>query len=183
MGATLVVGNGRQTMLRSLFKLAVIGLICGALMLTTDYWTGGAIEDNRSRFQLALLTSMLTSEESLSAEVKAQIYRWQGQPLGDCGDLLFSKITESGYAGDIEFLVLRRATRTFTLRVTQHRETPGIGDFIDQQRDDWIKQFDRRVFSADQIVDNISGATITTNAVQQVMRRIALTMELYCDPR
>ena len=62
------------------------------------------------------------------------------------------------------------------MRVLAHKETPGLGDYIDIARGDWIKNFDGR--SLDQPdeagwkvkkdggeVDYMAGATITPRAV------------------
>ena len=89
-----------------------------------------------------------------------------------------------GYAGTIELIIgIDRDDNLLGVRVTQHSETPGIGDFIDRRRDDWITQFERqgsqdsfnpRFFALsaserrsklDAGLDAVTGATVTRRAV------------------
>jgi len=48
-----------------------------------------------------------------------------------------------GYSGDIKLLVAIKADgEVLGVRVLDHRETPGLGDYIDIAHGDWIKNFD-----------------------------------------
>ena len=72
--------------------------------------------------------------------------------------------------------------RVAGVRVTAHRETPGLGDYIDPARGPWIRQFDGRSL-ADPLPDGwrvkkdggrfdyLAGATITPRAVVKAVRR------------
>ena len=52
-----------------------------------------------------------------------------------------------------------------SLRVTNHRETPGIGDFIDHRRDPWLPARDGFTAAQWQTADAVSGATVTSEAL------------------
>lgn len=82
-----------------------------------------------------------------------------------------------GYVGPIRLLVGINADGRITgVRVTEHRETPGLGDKIEAEKSAWINSFDGYALediSADDWAlqrdgghfDHISGATITSRSV------------------
>jgi electron transport complex protein RnfG len=82
-----------------------------------------------------------------------------------------------GYAGPIRLLVAIGADgQVLAARAVDHAETPGIGDFIDPRRSDWMTTFngrrpdrpppDRwRLRSEGGEFDGVAGATITARAV------------------
>jgi electron transport complex protein RnfG len=83
----------------------------------------------------------------------------------------------AGYAGPIRLLVAIAPDGTvLAARAVDHGETPGIGDFIDARRSDWMQTFggrrlDRpaperwRLRSETGEFDGVAGATITARAV------------------
>lgn len=88
-----------------------------------------------------------------------------------------------GYSGEIRLLVgIQADGRISGVRVTAHRETPGLGDYIDIAKNDWIRQFEGK--SADNPApeswkvrkdggsfDSLAGATITPRAVVKAVRK------------
>jgi electron transport complex protein RnfG len=82
-----------------------------------------------------------------------------------------------GYAGDIRLLLgVDAAGNILGVRVVAHSETPGLGDKIELQRNDWILGFDGlslantpaaqwRVKKDGGRFDAFSGATVTPRAV------------------
>jgi electron transport complex protein RnfG len=82
-----------------------------------------------------------------------------------------------GYAGPIRLLVaIDPDGQVLAARAVDHAETPGIGDFIDPRRSDWMTTFNgRRVDSPPPDrwrlrsegggFDGVAGATITARAV------------------
>ena len=52
-----------------------------------------------------------------------------------------------------------------------HSETPGIGDFIDDQKNPWIKNLDSKTEQQWLDVDLVSGATITSKAIKTIATR------------
>jgi electron transport complex protein RnfG len=87
------------------------------------------------------------------------------------------RATGQGYAGDIELiLAVKPDGELLGVRVLSHAETPGLGDKIEVERDDWIRGFDghslRNTPASAWAVrkdggqfDAFSGATITPRGV------------------
>jgi electron transport complex protein RnfG len=87
-----------------------------------------------------------------------------------------------GYNGSIGLLLgIEADGRIAGVRVTTHRETPGLGDVIEAAKSDWIRNFDGK--SLDQpalddwevrrdggVFDQFTGATITPRAVVKAVR-------------
>lgn len=112
-------------------------------------------------------------------EVIAYRARRQGQPVAVI--LRFAAV--DGYSGPIGLLAGIRADGSLTgVRVTAHRETPGLGDGIEIGKSDWIRSFDNTslgnppgedwtVRSDGGAFDQFTGATITPRAVVKAVRR------------
>lgn len=102
--------------------------------------------------------------------------------------LIMETAAPDGYSGRIDLiLAIDAAGRLKAVRVTQHRETPGLGDYIDPKKDrnkthPWISQFNEKGF--DEIspaqwkvkkdgghFDQMAGATISARAVTNATRR------------
>jgi electron transport complex protein RnfG len=85
--------------------------------------------------------------------------------------------TLEGYNGEIRFvLALKTDQSLIGIRILRHRETPGIGDFIEIRRSSWLslfngKQIDGLSDSAWNIqkdggrFDQVTGATVTSRAI------------------
>lgn len=88
-----------------------------------------------------------------------------------------------GYSGGIELLVgVERNGTVSGVRVLQHRETPGLGDAVDQRKSDWVEDFRGKSLAAPKperwtvrkdggAFDQFTGATITPRAVVKATRR------------
>lgn len=74
--------------------------------------------------------------------------RKEGKPVA----LVFEAAALDGYSGEIRLILAVRADgRISAIRVTLHKETPGLGDYIDPKKDKnktspWISQFNNRGF-------------------------------------
>ena len=95
---------------------------------------------------------------------------------------LFVVTARDGFAGPIRILLGVDMTGVVTgIRILRHRETPGLGDKIDESRSDWVHQFPGRSIG-DPVVtswairrdggdfDQLTGASITPRAVIKAMR-------------
>jgi electron transport complex protein RnfG len=102
--------------------------------------------------------------------------------------LVFEAVAPDGYGGRIRLILAVGADgRVLGVRVIGHKETPGLGDYIDPKKDrnkaaPWIRQFDARGFGevapAEWKVkkdggrfDARAGATISARAVTNATRR------------
>ena len=93
-----------------------------------------------------------------------------------------------GYSGDIELLVAIYHDGTIAgVRVLRHRETPGLGDAIDEKRSDWINIFQKRslenpgkkgwaVKRDGGVFDQFTGATISPRAIVKAVHK---TLQYY----
>ncbi len=91
-----------------------------------------------------------------------------------------------GYSGTIKLLVAIRYNGELAgVRVVSHKETPGLGDYIEAERSDWIRQFaGRSLTNPDEkqwqvkkdggAFDSNTGATITPRAIVKAVHH-ALT--------
>jgi len=91
--------------------------------------------------------------------------------------VILEAVAHDGYSGDIKLLIAINADGTVSgVRVLAHKETPGLGDYIDIARGNWIKLFDGeslhktpakqwQVKKDGGQFDYMVGATITPRAV------------------
>ncbi|MDO9449552.1 MAG: electron transport complex subunit RsxG [Rugosibacter sp.] len=123
---------------------------------------------------------------ALGTSENTRLYRARknGQPAA----LVVEAIAPDGYSGKIGLLLaVSTEGQLLALRVTQHKETPGLGDYIDPKKDrnkvrPWITQFsgtgfDRippeqwRVKKDGGHFDQMAGATISARAVTNASGR------------
>lgn len=97
--------------------------------------------------------------------------------------LVLDAVAPDGYNGPIRLLIAIQADgRIGGVRVTSHRETPGLGDPLDIGVSDWITGFDRRTLDDPPAArwavrkdggafDQFAGATTTPRAVIRAVHR------------
>ncbi len=106
--------------------------------------------------------------------------------------LVLKAIAPDGYSGKIHMLVAVRVDAGHVgelagVRVTEHKETPGLGDYIDPKKDKnkahpWIDQFDGQSFAKlpektwkvkkdGGQFDSIAGATVSPRAVVKAVKK------------
>jgi Na+-translocating ferredoxin:NAD+ oxidoreductase subunit G len=102
---------------------------------------------------------------------------WIARRGGEFSGVVLEAIAPDGYSGDIGLLIGIDADGTVTgVRVTAHRETPGLGDYIDRAKSAWIDQFAGKSLTDPEAkywkvakdggaFDARAGATITPRAV------------------
>jgi len=91
--------------------------------------------------------------------------------------VILEAIAHDGYSGDIKLLIAIRADGSISgVRVLAHKETPGLGDYIEVARGNWIKLFNDESVNKTPATqwqvkkdggkfDYMVGATITPRAV------------------
>ena len=94
--------------------------------------------------------------------------------------VILETTAHDGYSGDIKLLMAVRNDGSISgVRVIAHKETPGLGDYIDILHGDWIKSFDHlsltmrpsaqwKVKKDGGQFDYMAGATITPRAVVNI---------------
>ncbi len=102
---------------------------------------------------------------------------------------LFVVTALDGFSGPIRLLIgITDQGIVTAVRVLSHRETPGLGDFIDSARSDWIDQFERKSLSAPDRMswalnrdggdfDQVTGASTTSRAVVKAIKETLLYFE------
>ena len=107
---------------------------------------------------------------------------------GEVTALVFEAVAPDGYSGKIRLLLGVSADGTLLgVRVIQHKETPGLGDYIEPKKDrnkerPWIRQFDGlslaavadrdwRVRKDGGRFDSVAGATVTPRAVIKAVHK------------
>lgn len=102
-------------------------------------------------------TVTLPPSELLGQAASSTAYRAQlnGKPSA----LILEAIAPDGYSGQIKLLIGINAEGVLTgVRVLTHKETPGLGDYIDIAHGDWIKNFDGKSLAKDGTQPSSSGA-------------------------
>jgi electron transport complex protein RnfG len=185
---------------KAAFALIIIGLAAAILLAGVDQLTRERIQQARDARAEATLTAMLPDmrfdNDLINDHVDlsipglpepARVYRarFQGQPVAALIDL----ITPHGYSGDIRMLVAVDSDGTvIATRVLAHRETPGLGDKIEIERNDWIRGFSGRSldntpsasWAPDQEggdFDTLTSATITSAAVIEAVHAVLRGLE------
>lgn len=102
---------------------------------------------------------------------------WRARRSGAPVQLVVETVAPRGYSGPITMLVgVDADARVIGVRVTQHQETPGLGDAIEPRRGPWIDDFAGRRLGDPPAgrwrvrrdggdFDQFTGATITPRAV------------------
>lgn len=177
------------------FVIAFTGLLSGAYQ-----WTKPAIEASAAEEKMKLVDEVLprseydnlllrdtvtlppTPELGLADPSTAYLALRGSQPVA----LVFEAVAPDGYAGKIRLIVAVRADGGVAgVRVTQHKETPGLGDYIEVRKDKnkarpWITQFaglslaavaerDWKVKKDGGSLDYYAGATVTPRAVAKAV--------------
>ena len=117
----------------------------------------------------------------LGTDQPVTVYRARknGQPVA----LFATPIAPDGYSGPIQLLVGVYADGTLAgARVLAHKETPGLGDGIDEKRSSWILAFAGKSLENPRpdgwkvkkdggAFDQFTGATVTPRAVVKATRK------------
>ena len=150
--------------MRPLLSIAAIGLCCGLLLAGVHALTEPAIEANRSRHVWQLAFELVGDSFDPTGLV------WQGDQVQTPGGIWLKRSRVQGYAGEISLLAaFDEQGRLAGARVAGHRETPGLGDFIDLDKSPWMLRF---ATTPPLEVDAVTGATITSEAVKRGVQRM-----------
>ena len=192
--------------LRAASILLVFSLVATALLSLTFTRTQPTIEKSEQAKRLALLNQvlpptlydndLLASRQTLPADERLGTQRpssmWVARRGGEVTAVVVEVIAPDGYSGAIHLLVgIGADGRVTGVRVTAHRETPGLGDYIDRAKSAWIEQFTGKdlldpeprlwkVAKDGGVFDARAGATITPRAVVKAVR---LALEYFAQHR
>ncbi|WGL26074.1 electron transport complex subunit RsxG [Pectobacterium brasiliense] len=120
-----------------------------------------------------------------SAPHRVFIARQNGEPVAAA----LESTAPDGYSGAIRLLVgADFHGKVLGVRVTEHHETPGLGDKIEVRISDWITRFSGQTVQGEHdarwavkkeggMFDQFTGATITPRAVINSVKRSALYLQ------
>lgn len=198
--------------LRTAAILFIFVIAFTALLSAVYQWTRPAIEASALAEKMKLLNEVLpaadydnalltdtlslppTAELGLTEASTLYRARKNGQPAA----LIFEAVAPDGYAGRIRLLIAIRADGSVAgVRVTQHKETPGLGDYIEPKKDKnkanpWITQFNGlalattpakewRVRKDGGRIEYHAGATVTPRAVARAVHQAVLWADIRRD--
>ena len=201
-----------QTITKSIKKnsllLALFALATALLLAATNFLTKERIaESERMAAQQALFEIIPTDRHNNDLLVDLQPIPeqyWEALGLTDGGNIYIARfddepvaaiipsVTPKGYSGDIAMIVgVNFDGKIAGVRVTEHRETPGLGDKVELRKSDWILSFNGKSLTNPQTegwdvkknkgeFDQFTGATITPRAVIQ---QIAATLNYFESDR
>lgn len=187
----------KHSLLRSAASLGLVAVAGTTLLTAVHHLTADRIAEQERRAVLDQLQQIVPAERydnelqddwitvtddehfPRGQQVVAYRARHGGQPVAVI--LRFAAI--DGYNGPIHLLAGIEADGSLSgVRVTSHRETPGLGDGIEVEKSGWIRSFDGRSLSAPEPArwgvrrdggefDQFTGATITPRAVIEAVRQ------------
>ncbi len=194
----------RNNLFRSAASLALVAVIGTALLAGVDRLTKTRIAEQEKRAILDQL-GQLISPDLYNNELQQDLFSFQddlhfpkGQTVttyrarldGKAVAVILKMVAVNGYNGKINLLVGINENGTLCgVRVTSHKETPGLGDAIEVERNDWILGFYGRALGNPPPdgwavkrdggeFDQFTGATVTPRAVVQAVR---LALEFFAE--
>lgn len=179
------------------FTLAFTALMAGVYQLTKPVLDATALDAKRrtiaevlpaAAYDNDLLADAVTLPPSAALGLGEPTTLYRARKDGKPAALVFEAAAPDGYSGEVRLILAVQADgRLAAVRVTAHRETPGLGDYIDPKKDKnkaspWIAQFDQRNFGDTPrekwrvkkdggVFDQHVGATISARAVTKATAR------------
>jgi electron transport complex protein RnfG len=190
-----------QAIKKSALGLAIFAFFTAGIIAITQVVTENKIEQNQKAFEARVLLSLLP--DTLSAEQlldSAQTFEQEGiidlEKLAIKNtDRFYQQVNEDsveavilpvvapeGYTEAIRLIVgIDPAGNIIGVRVTQHKETPGLGDQVETAKSDWIYAFNDSSLNQPMPsqwavkkdggdFDQLTGATITPRAIVKAVK-------------
>lgn len=192
-----------RSTLQTAVNLVFFSVLATAVLASTYFLTRDEIKKSEDAEKMKLInqivpqsmydndiikdTLAIPKDELLGTEDETLAYRarLQGEPSA----VVLESIAPDGYSGRIWLVVAVRADGSLAgVRVVTHKETPGLGDYIELAKSQWIKGFDgksrKEYADADWKVkkdggkfDYMAGATITPRAVVKAVNKALMYFE------
>lgn len=196
-GTSIMRISARTGVILMFFCVAFTALMAVTYMSTKPAIDASALAEKlqmvdavlpRDAYDNDLLADYLTLPPTMALGLDADSRLYRARKNGEPVALVLETAAPDGYSGRIALILAVEASgRLKAVRVTQHKETPGLGDYIDPKKDrnkkrPWITQFndigfddlpmDRwRVKKDGGHFDQMAGATISARAVTNATRR------------
>jgi len=171
--------------------MIIFSLVASAALSISYFLTKTPIEESDARAKRMFLNQVVPSnlydnnlvKDTISVEPNALIGNkknidiYRAKKNNQVIAVIIETIAPDGYSGEIKTLVgVDQKDKILGVRVITHKETPGLGDYIEVDKSHWIKNFNLK--SLDEMgekewavkkdggdFDYVSGATITSRAV------------------
>jgi electron transport complex protein RnfG len=171
--------------------MIIFSLLASTALSISYFVTKTPIEESDARAKRIFLNQVIPSnlydnnlvKDTISVEPnplignKKNIDIYRAKKNNQVIAVIIETIAPDGYSGEIKTLVgIDQEDKILGVRVITHKETPGLGDYIEIEKSQWIKNFNLK--SLDKMTekewavkkdggdfDYISGATITPRAV------------------
>lgn len=189
-----------KTILKTISIISLLGLIFAISLSITFEKSNPIIEQNKIEFKTKLLNEVLDGldydNDLISTYIrikpnellknKTEKYAYLAKKNNILQAVLIESIAPDGYSGEINILTAVRSDgEIIGTRIIDHKETPGLGDYIDQKKSSWISNFngmslnnrtdpDWRVKKDQGTFDYKAGATITPRAVIKSVKNTLL---------
>lgn len=182
---------------RSALALGLVVIIGTTLLAAVNSFTRARISDQEQKAALQQLEQLLPADQYDNElhqdyyQFRAERYFPQGQLVtayrarkqGQPAAVILRFAAMDGYNGRINLLAGIDISGQLTgVRVTSHKETPGLGDGIEIERSDWIRAFEGKSLQQPEadlwavrrdggVFDQMTGATVTPRAVVNAVKR------------
>jgi electron transport complex protein RnfG len=189
-----------KTILKTISIISLLGLIFAISLSITFEKSNPIIEQNKIEFKTKLLNEVLNGldydndligtyiriKPNELLKNKTEKYAYLAKKNNTLQAVLIESIAPDGYSGEINILTaIRSDGEIIGTRIIDHKETPGLGDYIDQKKSSWISNFngmslnnrtdpDWRVKKDQGTFDYKAGATITPRAVIKSVKNTLL---------
>ena len=192
-----------RSTLQTAINLVFFAVLATAILASVFFMTRDAIKKSEDAEKLKLInqivpatmfdndiikdTLTIPADEMLGTEGDTLAYR--ARLKGEDSAVVLESVAPDGYSGRIWLILAVRANGELAgVRVVTHKETPGLGDYIELTKSTWIKGFDgksRAVYKdADWKVkkdggqfDYMAGATITPRAIVKAVNKALVYFE------
>jgi len=198
--------NNRYILVSGLI-LGLFAVVGTALVGITHESTAEKIADNERRALLRRLNQILPADRYNNDLLNSTMQIEADQRLGQSDSstvyiarqddqlsaMIFSVIAPKGYSGEIKMLVGINIDGTLAgVRIVSHKETPGLGDAIEIERNNWVLNFNDKsldnpleknwkVKRDGGVFDQFTGATITPRAVVQAVHLCLVYFDRHKD--
>jgi len=187
-----------KTMLSAAAMLGLFSVLGMGLVTWVHHSTAARIEENQQQTLLHSLQNLIPADHydndllvdtvqiSLLDRGLKPVAVYRARKFGKPVAAVFSTVAPDGYSGEIRLLVAVKADGSLAgVRVLEHKETPGLGDLIDENKSRWILGFNGlslgnppekqwKVKRDGGAFDQFTGATVTPRAVVKVVKNILL---------
>jgi len=174
--------------IRMIIALFVVAAIAAILLGMTDILTRQPIAAAQKAALHNALKQVLPQHENdpqadkfVFGDAKTSMYPARNK-AGKLAALAWDVVAPDGYSGSIHILIgVRPDGRIYAIRITQHQETPGLGDGIVKNKG-WLTSFVDQSLSSKQWkvkkdggdFDQFTGATISPRAVVKAVKNALL---------